>query len=96
MIYLRVSAFRSGLDLNFEAMTYGLAYACTYVLIAIAKRRLHLPNSLHEILQMLSLTMFKTTPINQLLKNTKSTMVQNSRLNSSLYSENRWDTTAVT
>lgn len=26
---------------------------CTYVLIAIAKKRLHLPNSLHEILQIL-------------------------------------------
>jgi IS4 transposase len=40
---------------------------CTYVLIAIARKRLHLPNSLHEILQILSLTMFETTPINQLL-----------------------------
>ena len=40
---------------------------CTYVLIAIAKKRLHLPQSLHEILQILSLTMFETTPINQLL-----------------------------
>ncbi len=40
---------------------------CTYVLIAIAKKRLHLPNSLHEILQILSLTMFETIPINQLL-----------------------------
>ena len=41
---------------------------CTYVLIAILKKRLNLPNSLHEILQILSLTMFETTPINQLLK----------------------------
>ena len=40
---------------------------CTYVLIAILKKRLKLPNSLHEILQILSLTMFETTPINQLL-----------------------------
>ncbi len=40
---------------------------CTYVLIAIAKKRLHLPHSLYEILQILSLTMFETTPINQLL-----------------------------
>jgi IS4 transposase len=40
---------------------------CTYLLIAIAKKRLRLPNSLHEILQILSLTMFETTPINQLL-----------------------------
>ena len=41
---------------------------CTYVLIAILKKRLNLPNSLHEILQILSLTMIETTPINQLLK----------------------------
>jgi IS4 transposase len=44
---------------------------CTYVLIAIAKKRLHLSNSLHEILQILSLTMFETTPINQLLTPTE-------------------------
>jgi IS4 transposase len=37
---------------------------CTCVLIAIAKKRLHLPNSLHEIL---SSAMFETTQINQLL-----------------------------
>ena len=40
---------------------------CTYVLIAIAKKRLKLEHSLYEILQILSLTMFETTPINQLL-----------------------------
>ena len=41
---------------------------CTYVLIAIAKKRLYLPNSLHEILQILRLTMLETTPINKILK----------------------------
>ena len=40
---------------------------CTYVLIAIAKKRLHLHNSLHAALQILTLTMVETTPINQLL-----------------------------
>jgi hypothetical protein len=41
---------------------------CTYVLIAITKKRLHLEHhSLYEILQILSLTMFEQTPINQLL-----------------------------
>ena len=56
----------------------GIAVACirllgrrfgitTGVLIAIAKKRLRSPNSLHEILQILSLTMFETMPINQLL-----------------------------
>ena len=39
----------------------------TYVLIAIVKKRLALPHSLYEILQILSLTMFEQTPINQLL-----------------------------
>jgi hypothetical protein len=41
------------------------------VLIVIAKRRLHLPNSLHELPQILSLTMFETTLINQLLSRTR-------------------------
>ena len=41
---------------------------CTYVLISIVKKRLHLDrHSLNEILQILSLTMFETIPINQLL-----------------------------
>jgi hypothetical protein len=39
----------------------------TYVLIAIVKKRAALPHSLYELLQILSLTMFETTPINQLL-----------------------------
>ncbi len=39
----------------------------TYVLIAIVKKRLHLPQSLYEILQILNLTMFEQIPINQLL-----------------------------
>jgi hypothetical protein len=43
---------------------------CTYVLIAIAKKRLKLTHSLYEILQILSLTMFENIPINQLLTTT--------------------------
>ncbi len=40
----------------------------TYVLIAIAKKPLHLDHhSLYEILQILSLSMFETIPLNQLL-----------------------------
>jgi transposase len=41
----------------------------TYVLIAIVKKRLHLSQSLYEILQILNLTMFEQIPINQLLTN---------------------------
>ena len=40
----------------------------TYVLIAIIKKRLHLNHSLHEILRVLNLNMFETTPIPALLK----------------------------
>lgn len=40
---------------------------CTYVLIAIIKKRLHVPHSFYEILQILSLTIFETVPTNQLL-----------------------------
>jgi Domain of unknown function (DUF4372)/Transposase DDE domain len=39
----------------------------TYVLVAIMKKRLSLSASLHEILQILSLTMFEQTPLSQLL-----------------------------
>ena len=40
----------------------------TYLLIAIAKKRLHLDHhSLNEILQILSLSMFENIPTNQLL-----------------------------
>ena len=40
----------------------------TYVLIAILKKKLHLDHSLHEILRVLSLNMFETTPIPTLLR----------------------------
>jgi len=38
-----------------------------YVLVAIVKKRLNLPASLYEILQILSLTMFERIPLDQLL-----------------------------
>ena len=38
-----------------------------YVLVAIVRKRLALDASLYETLQILSLTMFETTPLNQLL-----------------------------
>ena len=40
----------------------------TYVLIAIVKKRLHLAHSLYEILRVLNLNMFETTPIPALLE----------------------------
>ena len=38
-----------------------------YVLVAIVRKRLRLDASLYETLQILSLTMFETTPLHQLL-----------------------------
>jgi len=40
---------------------------CTYVLVAIVKKRLNAPASLHAILQVLSLTLFEKTPLDHLL-----------------------------
>jgi hypothetical protein len=63
--HLRIKAFL-GTSENAVKTQIWIA-VCTYVLIAIVKKRLHLPHSLYEILQILSLTMFEATPINQLL-----------------------------
>lgn len=40
---------------------------CTYLLVAIIKRQLNLKSSLYEILQILSVSVFDKTPVNQLL-----------------------------
>ncbi|MDP1935054.1 MAG: IS4 family transposase, partial [Nitrosomonas sp.] len=40
-----------------------------YVLVAIVKKRLNTEASLYTILQILSLTLFEKTPIDQLVKN---------------------------
>ena len=42
---------------------------CTYLTIAIAKKELKLERSLYEILQILSVSAFDKTPVNQLLIN---------------------------
>lgn len=43
----------------------------TYVLVAIAKKRFNIRQSLYEILQILSLAMFEKIPINQLFQQTQ-------------------------
>jgi hypothetical protein len=63
--HLRIKAF-FGTSENAVKTQIWIAVS-TYVLIAIAKKRLQLPQTLYEILQILSLTMFETIPINQLL-----------------------------
>jgi len=62
---LRIKAF-FGTSENAVKTQIWIAVA-TYVLIAIIKKRAALPHSLYQILQILSLTMFERTPLNQLL-----------------------------
>ncbi len=65
--HLRIKAFFGNSE-NAVKTQIWIAVA-TYVLIAIVKKRAMLPHSLYELLQIFSLTMFETTPINQLLIN---------------------------
>ena len=64
--HLRIKSF-FGTSENAVKTQIWVAIA-TYVLIAIIKKRLHLDHSLHEILRVLSLNMFESTPIPALLK----------------------------
>lgn len=52
-----------------------------YVLVAIIRKRLRLQASLYETLQILSLTLFETTPLNQLLTLTPTAPWSNSSIN---------------
>ena len=63
--HLRIKAF-FGTSENAVKTQIWIAVA-TYVLIAIIKKRAALPHSLYQILQILSLTAFERTPLNQLL-----------------------------
>jgi hypothetical protein len=63
--HLRIKTF-FGTSENAVKTQIWIAVA-TYVLIAIIKKRAALPHSLYQLLQILSLTMFERTPINQLL-----------------------------
>jgi hypothetical protein len=63
--HLRIKSF-FGISENAVKSQVWIAVS-VYVLVAIVRKRLALNLSLHEILQILSLTMFETTPLNQLL-----------------------------
>lgn len=52
---------------------------CTFVLVAILKKKLEIELSMYEILQILSVSAFDKTPVNQLFK---SSQLQNGELNS--------------
>ena len=42
---------------------------CSYVLVAILKKQLEIPASMNEMLQILSISVFDKTPVNQLFTN---------------------------
>lgn len=63
--HLRIKAF-FGTSENAVKSQIWIAVS-VYVLVAIVKKRLNLPASLYEILQILSLTMFERMPLDQLL-----------------------------
>jgi Transposase DDE domain len=67
--HLRIKAFYGTSE---NAVKTQIWIAITvYVLVAIIKKRLNLDASLYTILQILSLTLFEKTYINQLLTNTE-------------------------
>jgi hypothetical protein len=66
--HLRIKAF-FGTSENAVKSQIWIAVS-VYVLVAIVKKRLNLPASLYQILQILSLTMFERIPLDQLLAQT--------------------------
>ncbi len=72
--HLRIKAF-FGTSENAVKSQIWIAVSA-YVLVAIVKKRMHLPTSLYEILQILSLTMFEKIPLDQLLAQTISDQIQ--------------------
>jgi hypothetical protein len=76
--HLRIKAF-FGTSENAVKTQICIAVA-TYVLIAIVKKRAMLPHSVYELLQILSLSLFETTTINQLLTPVPMPPVDGSRL----------------
>jgi len=72
--HLRIKAF-FGTSENAVKSQIWIAVSA-YVLVAIVKKRLNLPASLYEILQILSLTMFEKIPLDQLLAQTNSDQIQ--------------------
>jgi len=64
--HLRIKSF-VGNSVNAVKTQIWIA-VCTYVLVAIIKKRLKVEASLHSMLQVLSLTLFEKTPLLDLLK----------------------------
>lgn len=77
--HLRIKAF-FGTSENAVKTQIWIA-GSVYVLVAIVKKRLNLPASLYEILQILSLTLFEKVPIDQLLAKIVSDDIETSSEN---------------
>jgi hypothetical protein len=80
--HLRIKAFY-GVTENAVKTQIWIAIT-VYVLVAIVKKRLNSEASLYTILQILSLTLFEKTPIDQLLKNIDTEM-NDSQIDNQLY-----------
>jgi len=76
--HLRIKAF-FGTSENAVKAQIWIAVS-VYVLVAIIRKRLQLSASLYEILQILSLTMFERTPLNQLLAQAATTEMPDQQL----------------
>jgi len=76
--HLRIKAF-FGTSENAVKSQIWIAVS-VYVLVAIVKKRLKLPASLYQILQILSLTMFERTPLDQLLAETVMAEIDENQL----------------
>ena len=63
--HLRIKAFFGTSDNAVQTQIW--IAVSVYVLVAIVNKRLALPSSLYETLQILSLTLFELTPLDQLL-----------------------------
>ncbi len=63
--HLRIKAF-FGTSENAVKTQIWIA-VCTYLLVAVVRKRLKLAASMHEILQILSLSLFEKTPLHELL-----------------------------
>ncbi len=83
--HLRIKAF-FGTSENAVKTQIWIAVS-VYVLVAIVKKRLAIPASLYEILQILSLTMFERIPLDQLLGDSVSMSLESESANQLLLFE---------
>ncbi len=83
--HLRIKSF-VGNSVNAVKTQIWIAVS-TYVLVAIIKKRLQIEASLHSMLQVLSLTLFETTPLIDLLKDIETEPKEPENLQMGLFEE---------